>query len=80
MYPTIFMGIILIQKESPSASKDKRTFKNLNDDNYDLTLIKDLNKLVNLLKENISKWSETVVQEKIENLKDGLEPENHEIN
>ena len=57
------------------------TLKSLNDDNYDLTLLKDLNKLVNLLKENISKWSEAaVVQEKIENLKDGLEPENHENN
>ena len=56
------------------------TLKSLNDDNYDLTLLKDLNKLVNLLKENISKWSETVVQEKIENLKDELEPENHENN
>ena len=56
------------------------TLKSLNDVNYDLTLIEDLNKLVNLLKENISKWSETVVLEKIENLKDGLDPENHEIN
>lgn len=57
------------------------TLKSLNDDNYDLTLLKDLNKLVNLLKENISKWSEAAaVQEKIENLKDGLEPENHENN
>ena len=57
------------------------TLKSLNDDNYDLTLLKDLNKLVNLLKENISKWSEAAaVQEKIENLKEGLEPENPENN
>lgn len=36
------------------------TLKSINDENYDLTLLKDLNKLMNLLKENINKWSEIV--------------------
>ena len=52
------------------------TLKSINDDKYDLSLLKDLNKLVNLLKENISKWSENVVQENIENLSNGINPEN----
>ena len=34
------------------------TLKCINDENHDLTLLKDLNKLMNLLKENINKWSE----------------------
>ena len=54
------------------------TLKSLNDDNYDLTLLKDLNKLVNLLKENISKWSETVLQEKTEKSENESAPENNE--
>ena len=36
------------------------TLKCINDENYDLTLLKDLNKLMNLLKENINKWSENL--------------------
>ena len=36
------------------------TLKSINDENYDLTLLKDLNKLMNLLKENINKWSKIV--------------------
>jgi len=49
--------------------------KSINDDNLDLTLLKDLNKLINLLKDNISKWSETVIQENVENLANDLSPE-----
>lgn len=52
------------------------TLKSINDEKYDLSLLKDLNKLVNLLKENMSKWSENVVQENIENLSNGINPEN----
>ena len=54
------------------------TLKSINDDKYDLNLLKDLNKLMNLLKENISKWSETVAQENIDNLSNGLYPQNNE--
>ena len=53
----------------------QRTMKSINDDNLDLTLLKDLNKLINLLKDNISKWSETVIQENVENLANDLSPE-----
>lgn len=54
------------------------TMKSLNEDNYDLSLLKDLNKMLNILKENISKWGETVVPENIENLASDLPPENNE--
>ena len=53
------------------------TLKSINDDKYDLNLLKDLNNLMNLLKENISKWSETVAQENFENLSNGLSPQNN---
>ncbi len=53
------------------------TLKSINDDKYDLNLLKDLNNLMNLLKENISKWSETVAQENFENLSNGLSPKNN---
>lgn len=56
----------------------KATLKSINDDKYDLTLLKDLNKLMNLLKDNISKWSETVGQNNIDNLVNGLSPSNNE--
>lgn len=54
------------------------TLKSINDDKYDLTLLKDLNKLMNLLKDNISKWSETLEQDKINNLAKDLSPNNNE--
>lgn len=54
------------------------TMKSLNEDNYDLSLLKDLNKMLNILKENISKWGETVVPENVENLASDLPPENNE--
>ena len=41
----------------------QKTMKSVKDENLDLNVFKDLNKLVNLLKDNISKWSETVKQE-----------------
>ena len=53
------------------------TLKCLKDDNYDLTLLKELNKLMNLLKENISKWSETVVQKNVDKLSNELSPINN---
>ena len=52
--------------------------KSLNDDNYDLSLLKDLNKMLNILKENISKWADTVVPEKVENIASDVKPENIE--
>jgi hypothetical protein len=45
----------------------EKTMKSIKDDNHDLNVFKDLNKLINLLKDNISKWSETVIQENNEN-------------
>ena len=54
------------------------TMKSLNEDNYDLSLLKDLNKMLNILKENINKWGETVVPENVENLASDLPPENNE--
>ena len=52
--------------------------KSLNDDNYDSSLLKDLNKMLNLLKENISKWADTVVPEKVENIANDIKTENIE--
>ena len=51
------------------------TMKNLNNDNYDLSLLKDLNKMLNILKENISKWAETIVPENVDNLASDVQPE-----
>ena len=56
----------------------QKTIKSINDENVDITLMKDLNKLLNLLKDNISKWSEVVQQENIENLAKDLSPINQE--
>ena len=52
--------------------------KSLNDDNYDSSLLKDLNKMLSLLKENISKWADTVVPEKVENIANDIKTENIE--
>lgn len=56
----------------------QKTLKSISDENVDITLMKDLNKLLNLLKDNISKWSEVVQQENIENLAKDLSPINQE--
>ena len=57
-----------IEKECKNAYEIAKntyqtTLKCINDENHDLTLLKDLNKLMNLLKENINKWAEHVEQE-----------------
>ncbi len=52
------------------------TMKSINDDNYDLLLLKDLNKMLNILKENIGKWAETVVPENLDNIASDVQPEN----
>lgn len=36
------------------------TQKSISNENYDLSLQKDLNKMMNLLKDNLSKWSESI--------------------
>ena len=54
------------------------TLKNISDNNYDAALIKDLNKLLDIFKENISKWAETIVPENIENIASDIQPENIE--
>lgn len=54
------------------------TMKSLNDENYDLSLLKDLNKMCNILKENISKWAETIVPENVDNLANDVQTENNE--
>ena len=52
------------------------TIKNLNDNNYDANLVKDLNKMLDIFKENISKWADTVVPENVENIASDVQPEN----
>ena len=54
------------------------TIKNLNDNNYDANLVKDLNKMLDIFKENISKWADTVVPENVENIASDVQPENVE--
>ena len=54
------------------------TIKNLNGDNYDANLVKDLNKMLDIFKENISKWADTVVPENVENIASDVQPENVE--
>ena len=56
----------------------QKAIKNLNDDNYDLSLLKDLNKMLNVLKENIGKWAETIVPEKVENIASDVQQDNIE--
>lgn len=53
------------------------TMKSLNDDNYDLSLLKDLNKMLDILKENIIKWSDTVVPKNVEDIANDVQPENN---
>ena len=53
--------------------------KSLNDDNFDLNLLKELNKMLDILKENIAKWADTVVPDKIENIANDIKPENVEV-
>lgn len=62
---TVFLFENLNEKKIALQVADetyKRTLKAINDDNYDLTLMKDLNKLLELLKQNIEKW-EIMVKE-----------------
>ena len=60
---TVFMYEVLKdQKNAFTIANNtyQKTLKCINDDNYDLTLLKDLNKLMGLLKENLSKWAENI--------------------
>jgi 14-3-3 protein epsilon len=54
------------------------TMKNLNNENYDLSLLKELNKMLDILKENIGKWAETIVPQNVDNLASDVQPENIE--
>ena len=56
----------------------QKTNKFLNNDNIDLSLLKELNKMLDILKDNISKWADTVVPEKVENIASDIQPENVE--
>ena len=56
----------------------QKTNKFLNNDNYDSSLIKELNKILDKLKENISKWADTIVPEKVENIASDVQLENVE--
>ena len=56
----------------------QKTNKYLNNDNYDSSLVKELNKILDKLKENISKWADTIVPEKVENIASDVQPENVE--
>ena len=57
----------------------QKTNKFLNNDNYDSSLVKELNKILDKLKENISKWADTIVPEKVENIASDVQPENVEV-
>jgi len=57
----------------------QKTNKFLNNDNYDSSLVKELNKILDKLKENIGKWADTVVPEKVENIASDVQPENVEV-
>ena len=57
----------------------QKTNKFLNNDNYDSSLIKELNKILDKLKENLSKWADTIVPEKVENIASDVQPENVEV-
>ena len=56
----------------------QKTNKFLNNDNYDSSLVKELNKILDKLKENIGKWADTVVPEKVENIASDVQLENVE--
>ena len=57
----------------------QKTTKILNDENQNISSSKELNKILNLLKENIGIWAETVMPEYVENLANDIEPEKEEI-
>jgi len=57
----------------------QKTTKILNDENQNISSSKELNKILNLLKENIGIWAETVVPENVEKLANDIEPEKEEI-
>ena len=54
----------------------EKTMKTINDENIDITLQKDLNNLINLIKDNVTKWSENLIQDNFENLSNELSPIN----
>ena len=56
----------------------QKTNKFLNNDNINSSLLKELNKMLDILKDNISKWADTVVPEKVENIASDVQPENIE--
>ena len=68
-YTVFLYEIMKDYKTAYSIANDtyQKTMKSVKDENLDLNVFKDLNKLVNLLKDNISKWSETVKQENNDN-------------
>ena len=56
----------------------QKTMKMINEENHELSNNKELNKMLNLLKENIGIWAETVVQENVENIASDIQPEQEE--
>jgi hypothetical protein len=56
----------------------QKTMKIMNEENHDLFNNKEINKMLNLLKENIGIWAETVVQENVENIASDIQPEQEE--
>ena len=57
----------------------QKTTKILNDESQNITTSKELNKILNILKENIGIWAETVAPENVKNLANDIEPEKEEI-
>jgi hypothetical protein len=56
----------------------KKTVKIINEENHDLTNLKEINKMLDLFKENISIWADTNVQENVENIASEIQPEQEE--
>lgn len=53
----------------------QKTMKIVNEENRKTSNNKEINKMLNLLQENISIWAETVVQENVENIASDIQPE-----
>jgi hypothetical protein len=79
-YSVFLYEVIKDYKTAYTLANDtyKITMKNLNNENYDLSLLKELNKMLDILKENIGKWAETIVPQNVDNLASDVQPENIE--
>ena len=79
-YSVFLYEIIKDYKNAYILANDvyQKTNKLLSNENYNSSLLKELNKMLDILKENLSKWADTVVPEKVENIVSDVQPENVE--